>query len=140
MSQHTLTTVIEGDLLSILLFLEGERIVDQSSSGSGTISTTDTINVNGPLNVAFQARGVPFTTWTITITEGGKELLDESGMIGAGGESVVVKAVPIVEEGLEALTVDFAGAVKAGAKKGAAKKTGAKKSGARKGGAKKGGK
>lgn len=123
MSQHTITSVIEGDLFSVLLFLEGERI-DLNYDGSSTYSSTNTIEVNGALNVAFQARGVAFAEWAITLSTGGDEILEESGMIGAGGQSVLVTAV----------TVPDAAADQAAA--GAAKKGGASKKSSKKGGSK----
>lgn len=94
MSQHTISTVIGGDLFSVLLFLEGERI-DLSYNGSDTYKSTNSISVIGALNVAFQARGVAFAEWEIKLTEGAKVLLNESGMIGTGGQSVLVTAVPV---------------------------------------------
>ena len=124
MSQHTITSVIEGDLFSVLLFLEGESI-NLSYNGSDTYRSTNTIEINGALNVAFQARGVAFAQWAITITADGNEVLKESGMIGAGGQSVLVTAVSVPE-------TDDAGQAatkKGGAKKGAAKKGAAKKGG-----------
>lgn len=120
MSQHTITSVIEGDLFAVLLFLEGESI-DLSYNGSDTYQSTNNIDVNGALNVAFQARGVAFAQWTITITADGNEVLEDSGMIGAGGQSVLVTAVSVPESG--------AVGGQAAAKKGAAKKGAAKKGG-----------
>lgn len=119
MSQHRITSVIEGDLLSVLLFLEGQRI-DLSYNGSDTYRSTNTIAVTGTLDVTFIGRGVAPAAWKLTVSEGAKKLVEHDGNIGPGNIS----------------TFNASAAVEDGASKGskaAARKVGAGKSGKERG-------
>jgi len=132
MSEHTLTTVIEGNLLSVLLFFEGQR-VDINNGGSGTFKSTNTIEVTGALNVTLVARGIAPASWHLTITEGGDELVDESGAIGPGNISTFSTSVVLPDAGPQ--TAAAVASKKSGKKSGKkpGKKSG-KKSGGKKGG------
>ncbi|HEX8459260.1 MAG TPA: hypothetical protein VF656_18355 [Pyrinomonadaceae bacterium] len=96
MSQHKITSVIVGDLVSVLLLLEGER-VDLNYNGADTYNSTNTIEVSGALNIAFVARGVRPAAWSLTISEGVTELLKQEGEIGPGNVSTFATSVPIAQ-------------------------------------------
>ena len=121
MSQHTITSVIEGDLFSVLLYLEGQRI-DLNYNGSDTYRSTNTVNVTGALNVALVARGVSPAAWKLTITEGTKKLVEEPGNIGPGNLSTFDTSVALPDA---AGGSSFLAAAKGGAK-GSSKKGGKK--------------
>lgn len=103
MSKHTITTVIEGDLLSVLLFYEGHR-VDINNGGSGTFQSTNTIEVTGPLNVTMVVSGIAPAAWKLTITKGSNELVKEDGTIGAGNISTFSTAVVLPDTGPETVS------------------------------------
>ncbi|MCA1618063.1 MAG: hypothetical protein LC795_01865 [Acidobacteria bacterium] len=98
MSEHTLTSVIEGDLFAVLLYLEGQRI-DLSYNGSDTYRSTNTIAVAGPLNVTFVGRGVSPAAWKLTISKGTKKLVEHEDTIGPGNISAFSTNVEIKEDG-----------------------------------------
>lgn len=104
MSKHTLTTVVEGDLLSVTLFYEGHKV--SISNSGGVFQSTNTIEVTGPLNVTMIVSGIAPATWKLTITEGSDKLVDEHGTIGPGNIDTFSTAVILPDVGPEALPAD----------------------------------
>lgn len=117
MGKHTIASVIEGDLFSVLLRLEGERI-DLNYNGSTTYNSTNVVDVSGALSVAVVARGVPGADWKVTISEGAKKLVDEQSLkIGPGNLGTFGKNVTVAETD-DAEAAPAASSKKAGGKAG----------------------
>jgi hypothetical protein len=141
MSKHTITSKIGGTLTSRLLLLEGQTI-NLNPDGS----STKTIEVIGPLNIAVLVEGVPGTEWTVKISEGEKELSSakktiKNGINDSFTDTVTLLPAPAAAKkaGAVSLRSVKGGARAAGAKKGGAKKAGSKKGASKKGASKKGG-
>ena len=94
MSKRKITTVVKGDLFSVFVFLEGFQI-DLNFDGNETYRSTNTVDVDGLLDLTFQAFGVPTAEWKITLSEGGNELSEDEGAIGKFNQSVLVKAIEL---------------------------------------------
>jgi hypothetical protein len=114
MSKHKITSTIVGDLFSRLLLLEGE-IIDLHNDGSGTFSSTNTIEVIGGLNVAVIVRGLVGTEWKLKISEGDSDLVSETRTIQIGNRDSFATTVNVPNTENEAAT---GGAKKAGNKGG----------------------
>jgi hypothetical protein len=112
MSQHKITSIIKGDLFSVLLMLEGEA-VDLNYNGSDTYMSTNTIEVAGRLNVVAVVRGLVGTEWEIKLSEGTNELLSETRTIELGNRDILSDTV-----GVATLNTAAKGGAKGGAKKG----------------------
>lgn len=94
MSLRKITTLVEGDLFSVFVFLEGFQI-DLNFDGNETYQSTNTVNVDGLLDLTFHAFGVPTAEWKITLSEGGNTLSEDEGAIGKFNQSVLVKAIEL---------------------------------------------
>ena len=126
MSQHRITSKIEGDLFSRLLLLEGE-FIDLSPDGSGAFGSTNTVEVIGGLDIAVLVRGLVGTQWTLTVSEGPNTLLSATRTIELGNRDSFGTTVNVPDSAAAASS-------KASAKKGAARKAGGTKAGGKKGG------
>jgi hypothetical protein len=93
MSEHKVDTVVEGALTSLLVRLEGEKI--NLSRDGNTFTSSDTLAIDGPLNLTFHARGIAFTAWKITITldEGEEPVFEKSGHLTIDNESILKEAI-----------------------------------------------
>ena len=109
MSEHKITSMVKGDLFSVLLLLEGEPI-DLNYNGSDTYMSTNNIEVVGRLNVVCIVRGLVGTEWKLTLSEGTNELLTETRTIELGNRDIFSGFVTV-----QAL---HASSKKGGAKKG----------------------
>lgn len=95
MSQHRVDTFVEGTLTDLFVSLEGTEI--GLSRNGDTFRSSDTLNIDGPLNLTFQARGIAFAAWQINITlDGGSEpLFKRSGFLSIDNESLLKEAIPL---------------------------------------------
>ena len=95
MSEHKVDTVVEGTLTSLFVKLEDTEI--GLSHNGDSFSSSDTLNIDGPLNLTFHARGFAFTAWKISITldDGDEPLFKESGHLTIDNESILKKAIPL---------------------------------------------
>lgn len=115
MSQHQITSMVKGDVFSVLLLLEGESI-DLNYNGADTYMSTNTVEVVGRLNIVCIVRGLVGTEWTIKLSVGANELFSETRTIEFGNRDILSDTVDVP-------------ALLAASKKGGAKKGGAKKGG-----------
>lgn len=100
MSQHKVTTVVEGYLTSLFVSLEGLEI-DLSYDGDQTYQSTDLLNIDDTLNLIFHPRGIAFAGWTITITldDAEEPLFKRSGQLSLHNESLLNEAIPMPKPG-----------------------------------------
>lgn len=89
--------MVEGALLSVFVFLEGEQVKNLNSDGNGTFQGSKTLEINDPLDLIFHAFGVPPTEWKLSLTLDGakKPLFEHEGMIGRHNQSVLQQAIPL---------------------------------------------
>jgi hypothetical protein len=97
MSKHKVQVVVEGALLSVFVFLEGEQVKSLNGDGNGTFQGSKTIEIAEPLDLIFHAFGVPPTEWKISLTlDDAKEpLFEHEGIIGKHNQSVLQQAIPL---------------------------------------------
>lgn len=104
MSQHRVDTLVEGTLTDLFVELEGTEI--GLTRNGDTFRSTDTLNIDGPLNLSFHARGIAFTAWKLSITlDGASEpLFKKSGLLTIDNESILKDAIPIPGGGAASAT------------------------------------
>lgn len=109
MSQHKVLTVVEGDLTSLFVSLEGFEI-GMAYDGDSTYQSTNLLNIDGALNLIFHGRGIAFAKWKITITldDGDEPLFKRSGQLTLDNESILKEAITVPsdsdEESVESVT------------------------------------
>lgn len=93
MSEHKVDTVVEGTLTSLLVTLEDKKL--NLARDGNTRSSTDTFDIDGPLNLTFHARGIAFSAWKITITldDGAEPVFKKSGHLTIDNESILKEAI-----------------------------------------------
>jgi hypothetical protein len=94
MSKHKVLTIVEGDLTSLFVSLEGFEI-GMSYDGDSTYQSNNVLEIDGALNLVFHGRGVSFAQWKITITldDGGEPLFKRSGKLTLDNESILKEAI-----------------------------------------------
>jgi hypothetical protein len=93
MSEHKIDTVVEGTLTSLLVRLEGKKL--GLSRDGETFTSSKVLDIDGPLNLVFHARGIAFSAWKITITldDGEEPVFKKSGHLTIDNESILKEAI-----------------------------------------------
>lgn len=96
MSKQKVLTVVEGDLTSLFVSLEGFEI-GMAYDGDSTYQSTNMLNIDGALNLVFHGRGIAFAKWKITITlnDGNEPLFKKSGQLTLDNESILKEAITV---------------------------------------------
>jgi len=96
MSKHRVLTIVEGDLTSLFVSLEGFEI-GMAYDGDSTYQSTNMLNIDGALNLVFHGRGIAFAKWKITITldDGSEPLFKRSGQLTLDNESILKEAIAV---------------------------------------------
>lgn len=96
MSQHKVFTVVEGDLTSLFVSLEGFEI-GMAYDGDSTYQSTNLLNIDGALNLIFHGRGIAFAKWKISVTldDDDEPLFKHSGQLTLDNESILKEAITV---------------------------------------------
>jgi hypothetical protein len=104
--------VVEGTLTSLFVSLE-EKEIGLARNGD-TFRFHGSLNIDGPLNMVFHARGIAFSAWKLAITLGSasEPQIKRSGLLDLSNEVILKEAIPL-PAAAEALATEAIAAVRA---------------------------